>query len=43
VLRLARENPRYVELEVMWRRVVLPCSARCVSRDVSGIADPSFT
>jgi len=30
VLRLAKENPGYVELEVMWRRVVLPCSARCV-------------
>ena len=30
VTRLAKENPRYVELEVMWRRVVLPCSARCV-------------
>ena len=30
VTRLARQNPRYVELAVMWRRVMLPCSSRCV-------------
>jgi hypothetical protein len=43
VTRLAKQNPRYVEPGVMWRRVMLPCSSRCVSRDVSGIADPSST
>jgi putative transposase len=30
VTRLARENPRYVEPRVMWRRVMLPCLSRCV-------------